>query len=132
MSALAQRIHTDTAQQRLALLNPDETTTAMLDFRLNTPFTILTTPVDAGGAEVSAQQTVAGWFKHEGSAARVLVLLPGHAPGAVTQWLGRFLPGAPAEGDGVAGALLATGTAALVQRYELPQGRRYALLGPPP
>jgi hypothetical protein len=62
----------------------------------------------------------------------VLVLLPGHAPGAVTLWLGRFLPGAPAHGDGVAGALLATGTAALVQRYELPQGRRYALLGPPP
>jgi hypothetical protein len=131
LPALARRIHADTAHQRLALLNPDETTIAMLDFRLNTPFTILTT-VDTGGAEVSAQQTVAGWFKHEGPAARVLVLLPGHAPGAVTQWLGRFLPGAPAEGDGVAGALLASDTATLVQRYELPQGRRYALLGPPP
>jgi len=131
LPALARRIHADTAQQRLALLNPDETTIAMLDFRLNTPFTILTT-VDAGGAEVSAQQTVAGWFEHEGPAARVLVLLPGHAAGAVTQWLGRFLPGAPADDDGVAGALLASDTATLVQRYELPQGRRYALLGPPP
>jgi MFS family permease len=129
--ALARRIHADTAHQPLALLNPDETTIAMLDFRLNTPFTILTT-VDTGGAEVSAQQTVAGWFEHEGPAARVLVLLPGHAPGAVTLWLGRFLRGAPAEGDGVAGALLASDTAALLQRYELPQGRRYALLGPPP
>ena len=131
LPALARRIHADTAQQRLALLNPDETTIAMLDFRLNTPFTILTT-IDARGAEVSAQQTVAGWFKHEGPAARVLVLLPGHAAGAVTQWLGRFLPGAPADDDGVAGALLASDTATLVQRYELPQGRRYALLGPPP
>ena len=131
LPALARRIHADTAQQRLALLNPDETTIAMLDFRLNTPFTILTT-IDARGAEVSAQQTVAGWFEHEGPAARVLVLLPGHAAGAVTQWLGRFLPGAPADDDGVAGALLASDTATLVQRYELPQGRRYALLGPPP
>jgi hypothetical protein len=26
---------------------------------------------------------------------------------------------------------VASGTAALVKRYELPQGRRYALLGPP-
>jgi len=28
--------------------------------------------------------------------------------------------------------LRASDTATLVQRYELPQGRRYALLGPPP
>jgi len=132
LPALARRIHADTAHQRLALLNPDETTIAMLDFRLTTPFTTLTTATDTGGAEVSAQQTVAGWFEHEGPAARVLVLLPGHAPGPVTLWLGRFLRSAPASGDGVAGALLASGTAALVQRYELPQGRRYALLGPPP
>ena len=75
---------------------------------------------------------MADWFRNEGPAARVLVLLPGHAPGAVTLWLGRFLARAPADGDGVAAALIASGTAALVQRYELPQGRRYALLGPPP
>jgi len=132
LPALARRIHADTTHQRLALLNPDETTIAMLDFRLNTPFTILTTTADSGGVEVSARQTVAGWFEQEGPAARVLVLLPGHAPGPVTLWLERFLPGPRADGDGAAGALLATGTAALVRRYELPQGRRYALLGPPP
>ena len=146
LPTLARRIHVDTARERLALLNPDETTIAMLDFRLGTPFTILSSAADAGAAhsaaaardaatpaaEISAQQLVTDWFGSEGPAARVLVLLPGHAPGAVTQWLGRFLPSAPADGDGVAGALVATGTAALVQRYELPQGRRYALLGPPP
>jgi 4-amino-4-deoxy-L-arabinose transferase-like glycosyltransferase len=145
LPALARRIHVDTAHKRLALLDPDETTIAMLDFRLETPFTILTV-ADAGAAGSAAaargaatpaansskQQLVADWFRNEGPAARVLVLLPGHAPGPVTLWLGRFLPRAPADGDGVAAALVATGTAALVQRYELPQGRRYALLGPPP
>jgi hypothetical protein len=145
LPALARRIHVDTAHERLALLDPDETTIAMLDFRLETPLTILTA-ADAGpagsaaaargaatpAAEISKQQLVADWFRNEGPAARVLVLLPGHAPGTVTLWLGRFLPRAPADDDGVAAALIATGTAALVQRYELPQGRRYALLGPPP
>ena len=145
LPALARLIHMDTAQQRLALLDPDETTIAMLDFRLATPFTILTT-ADAGAAGsaaaargaatpaagISTQQLVADWFRTEGPEARVLVLLPGHAPGAVTLWLGRFLRRAPDNGDGVAESLIASGTAALVQRYELPQGRRYALLGPPP
>ena len=130
LPGLAWRIHADTAHERLALLDPDETTIAMLDFRLQTPFTILTT-ADAGDPG-SKQQLVADWFRDEGPAARVLVLLPGHAPGNVTLWLGRFLPRAPADGDGVAAALIANGTAVLVQRYELPQGRRYALLGPAP
>jgi len=145
LPALAQRIHVDTGHERLALLNPDETTIAMLDFRLETPFTILTTSADTGApsataavdptksaAEVTAQHLVTEWFRNEGPAARVLVLLPGHASGAVTQWLGRFVSRAPANDDGAAGALLATGTAVLVRHYELPQGRRYALLGPPP
>ena len=130
LPGLACRIHADTAHERLALLDPDETTIAMLDFRLQTPFTILTT-ADAGDPG-SKQQLVADWFRDEGPAPRVLVLLPGHAPGNVTLWLGRFLPRAPADGDGVAAALIASGTAVLVQRYELPQGRRYALLGPAP
>jgi 4-amino-4-deoxy-L-arabinose transferase-like glycosyltransferase len=146
LPALAQRIELDTAHQRLALLNPDETTIAMLDLGLETPFTILSTAADAGAArsataargaappaaEVGAQQLVADWFRNEGPAARVLVLLPGHTPGAVTRWLGRFLPRAPPEGDGVAETLIGNGTAALERRYELPQGRRYALLAPPP
>jgi 4-amino-4-deoxy-L-arabinose transferase-like glycosyltransferase len=129
LPTLARRIHADTAHERLALLTPDETTIAMLDFRLKTPFTILTAAADA--ADASAPHLVAEWFKTEGSEARVLVLLPGHAPGPVTLWLGRFLPSA-AEGDGIAGTLIAARAAALVQRYELPQGRRYLLLGPPP
>ena len=142
LPALARRIHADTAHEALALLDPDETTIAMLDHGLATRFTVLRSGADprearsmARGSDtlrdsMSAPQLVAGWFHSAGPAARVLVLLPGHAPGAVSEWLGRFLPAA-APGDGPAGALTAAGTAALVQRYELPQGRRYALLGPP-
>jgi 4-amino-4-deoxy-L-arabinose transferase-like glycosyltransferase len=142
LPALARRIHADTAHEPLALLDPDETTIAMLDHGLATHFTVLRSGADAREAHgigrggdalrdsMSAPQLVAGWFHTAGPAARVLILLPGHAPGAVSDWFGRFLPAA-AQGDGSAGALTAAGVAALVQRYELPQGRRYALLGPP-
>jgi 4-amino-4-deoxy-L-arabinose transferase-like glycosyltransferase len=142
LPALARQIHADTAHEPLALLDPDETTIAMLDHGLATRFTVLRSGAAAREAQSigrgsdalrdssSAPQVVAGWFHTAGPAARVLVLLPGHAPGAVSDWLGRFLPAA-APGDGSAGALSAAGVAALVQRYELPQGRRYALLGPP-
>ena len=124
LPALAARIHSDTTQQPLALLDPDETTIAMLDHGLATPFTVLASgPAGPRGA-------VAGWFAAHGRAARVLVLLPGHASGALTEFLARLHP-LPAPGNGVAGALTAAGTAALVARYELPQGRRYALLAPP-
>jgi hypothetical protein len=123
LPVLAARIHADTASQSLALLDPDETTIAILDHGLATPFTILTSGATARGV-------VAGWFAEHGPAARVLVLLPGHARGAVTEFLGRLKP-LPASDDGVAGTLTASGAAALIARYELPQGRRYALLGPP-
>jgi len=142
LPALARRIHADTAHEPLALLDPDETTIAMLDHGLATRFTVLRSGADVRAAHsmgrgsdalrdsLSAPQLVASWFHTAGPAARVLVLLPGHAPGAVSDWLGRFLPAA-APGDGSAAALSAAGVAALVQRYELPQGRRYALLAPP-
>ncbi len=125
LPALAARIHSDTAQQALALLDPDETTIAMLDHGLATRFTVLA----SGGAD--PRGALEGWFAAHGREARVLVLLPGHASGAVSEFLARLYP-LPAPGDGVAGTLTAAGAAALVARYELPQGRRYALLAPPP
>jgi 4-amino-4-deoxy-L-arabinose transferase len=124
LPALAVRIHADTAQQPLALLDPDETTIAMLDHG-GARFTVL-----ANGA-AAAPATVSGWFAAQGPAARVLVLLPGHAGGPVTVLLARLLRPAAAPGDGVAGSLVAAGAASLALRYELPQGRRYALLAPP-
>jgi len=125
LPALARRIHADTAHASLALLNPDETTIAMLDRGLETPFAILVSDAHL------PQQPVAEWLTAHGHAGRVLVLLPGHAPGPLTHWLERFRHNEP-PGDGIAGLLVASGTAALVERYELPQGRRYALLGAPP
>jgi 4-amino-4-deoxy-L-arabinose transferase len=132
LPALARKIHADTLQQPLALLDPDETTIAMLDHGLRTPFTVLTsaTVAEAGGA-ITPQERVTSWFQAHGSDARVLVLLPGHAPGPLTNWIARFHAVAP-PGDGVAGHLIASGAAALVARYEIPRGRRYALLGPVP
>jgi 4-amino-4-deoxy-L-arabinose transferase-like glycosyltransferase len=124
LPALAARIHADTAHDSLALLDPDETTRAILDHGLETPFTALS----SDGAP--PRNAVSAWFAGRGAAARVLVLLPGHAGGAVTELVGRFRP-LPIPDDGVAGALTAAGAATLVQRYELPQGRRYALLEPP-
>ena len=120
---LAAQIHADTQHDSLALLNPDETTVAMLDRRLGTAFATLTT--DAG----SVQQVVSSWFATHGAGARVLVLLPGHAPGELTPLLERVHLGGTA-GDGIAGELEAERSARVVRRYELPHGRRYALLGP--
>jgi 4-amino-4-deoxy-L-arabinose transferase-like glycosyltransferase len=124
LSSLAARIHSDTTQQPLALLDPDETTVAMLDHGFGTCCTVL------ASAGTTPRAAVDGWFAARGKAARVLVLLPGHARGGLTDLLARLHP-VPAPGDGVAGTLTAGGAAALVARYELPQGRRYALLGPP-
>jgi 4-amino-4-deoxy-L-arabinose transferase-like glycosyltransferase len=122
---LAKQIHTDTEHASLALLNPDETTIAMLDRRSGTPFTVLATDAD------SPQHVIHDWFAAQGNRARVLVLLPGHASGQLTPLLERAHLARPA-GDGIAGQLQAAGIASIVGRYQLPHGRRYALLGPPP
>jgi len=125
LTRLADNIHYETHDGPLALLDPDETTIAMLDYRLRTPSSVL----DTTGSD--AAHVVSGWFRLHGKRSRVLVLLPGHAPGGVTRFLSRFHT-IPPPGDGVAGTLATEGTASIVRRFELPQGRRYALLGPPP
>jgi 4-amino-4-deoxy-L-arabinose transferase-like glycosyltransferase len=124
LSLLAQQIHSDTEQASLALLNPDETTIAMLDRGLRTSFTVLTTDAN------SPQNVVRDWFAAQGKRGRVLVLLPGHASGELTPLLERVQRHHPA-GDGIAAELTVDGVAAIVRRYRLPHGRRYALLGPP-
>jgi len=124
LPALARRVHADTASAALALLDPDETTIAILDRGLNTRFMILTS------GSVGAPRVVRDWFSAHGHEARILVLLPGHAPGPLTPYLARLVP-ANVPDDGVAGRLVASGSALLAQRYQLPHGRRYALLAPP-
>jgi 4-amino-4-deoxy-L-arabinose transferase-like glycosyltransferase len=122
---LARRINADCAPQALALLDPDETTVAMLDHGLRTRFTVVQSGTTAPAT------VVRDWWRVHPADGRVLVLLPGHADGQVTRLLARWMNFAPA-GDGTAGELVRAGAAALVERYQLPQGRRYALLAPPP
>jgi 4-amino-4-deoxy-L-arabinose transferase-like glycosyltransferase len=121
---LARQIHLENEHDSLALLNPDETTVAMLDRRLRTPFKVLTS------ATLAPRDVVTRWFAAHGTQARVLVLLPGHAAGELTPLLERAHLYRP-PGDGIAGKLTAEGAASIVRRYHLPHGRRYALLGPP-
>ena len=115
-------IHDDARSGTLALLDPDETTIAMLDHRLRTQFVALDTQSD------SAVNVVSGWLRAQGRQARVLVKLPGRTPGDVKRLLDRIHP-TPAPGDGVVATLASSGVATVVHRYELPEGRRYALLG---
>ncbi|HXS21586.1 MAG TPA: glycosyltransferase family 39 protein [Steroidobacteraceae bacterium] len=126
LPALAAQIHLDidTEHANLAVLNPDETTLAMLDWRLRVPYAVLTTDVN------SPQNVVHDWFAARGPRARVLVLLPGHASGELTPLLERAGLYRP-PGNGIAGDFEAEGLASIVHRYQLPHGRRYALLGPP-
>ena len=128
---LARQIQADCVHNELALLSPDETTIAMLDYKLRTPFTILATREDDPGVTTKTrEQVVSDWFNTRGASARILVLLPGHASGDVTRLLEHFRPGKPPD-DGAASALKSHGIASVERLYELPQGRRYALLGPP-
>ena len=121
LGALARRIGRDCVGCELAVLDADETTIAMLDHRLRTAFTALSARPD------EAPGVVANWLGSHGAQAHVLVLMPGHAPGDVSRLLGRWYPLGPSD-DGLAGALAAAGSARISMRYELPQGRRYALL----
>lgn len=125
LPSLARNIHDDCRTNTLALLDPDETTIAMMDHRLRTQFALL------DSASGTPESVVAGWFRVHGPGARVLVKLPGRAPGDLTHLLARVRP-IPLPDDGIAERLRRAGAAAIVKKYELPHGRRYAVLGPPP
>jgi len=121
LGALATRIERAAAGGELAVLNPDETTIAMLDYRSRTAFATL------AARPAEAPEVVARWLQARGGDARVLVMLPGHAPGAVSGFFGRFFS-LPVASEGLADNLQAMGSARITARYELPQGRRYCLL----
>ena len=126
LPALAKQIQfdVDTEHAKLALLNPDETTVAMVDRELRAPYAVLTTDM------IPPQKAVNDWFAAQGPRARVLVLLPGHASGELTPLLKRLGLYRPPS-DGIAGRFEAQGIASITRRYHLPHGRRYALLAPP-
>jgi 4-amino-4-deoxy-L-arabinose transferase-like glycosyltransferase len=121
LGGLARRIQSDSAGGELAVFEPDETTIAMLDHRWRMAFeTLAARPNEAG-------PVIVAWLRGHGAQAHVLLILPGHASGDVSALIGRWyrLQG---PDDGVAGSLATSGDARISMRYELPQGRRYALL----
>jgi hypothetical protein len=122
LPSLARNIHEDSREGPLALLDPDETTIAILDHRFRTRFVVLDTQTN------SAVNVVSSWLRAHGRNAHVLVKLPGRTPGEVKRLLDRIHP-TPDPDDGVLGTVASSGVATVVHRYELPEGRRYALLG---
>jgi hypothetical protein len=124
LPSLGRNIHDDARGGSLAVLDPDETTIAFLDHRIRTQFAVLDTKTD------SAANLVTHWFHTQGPKAYVLVKLPGRTPGDIKRLLDRIHP-TPAPDDGLAGTLTSSGVATVVHKYELPEGRRYALLGLP-
>jgi 4-amino-4-deoxy-L-arabinose transferase-like glycosyltransferase len=121
---LAAQIGHDSSGGELAVLAPDETTIAILDHPLRIGYTTL------AAAPGYSETVVATWLRGRGRADHVLVMLPGHAPGELTQLLRRWVR-IPEPDDGIAGKLVEDGVARISRRYELPQGRRYALLSVP-
>jgi 4-amino-4-deoxy-L-arabinose transferase-like glycosyltransferase len=121
---LAAQIGHDSAGGELAVLAPDETTIALLDHPLRIGYTTL------AAAPGYSETVIATWLHGRGRADHVLVMLPGHAPGELTQLLRRWVHIEEPD-DGIAAQLAKDGVARISRRYELPQGRRYALLGVP-
>jgi 4-amino-4-deoxy-L-arabinose transferase-like glycosyltransferase len=125
LGAIARRIQSDSAGGELAVLDPDETTIAILDHRWHTAFTLLAPSPE------KAAPVIVDWLRGHGAQAHVLVMLPGHAGGDVSALISRWYP-LPLPDDGIAAVLAASGEAHISMRYELPQGRRYALLSAAP
>ena len=118
LPAIGRAIHRDNEGRALALLQPDETTLAMLD---NSP---RTAPV-----AIRSHADAANWLCRHPADGRILVMLPGHAPGEMSRLLGPLWR-VKQPGDGDALSLERSGVATLLVRYELPHGRRYAVMGP--
>ncbi|MGE3891176.1 MAG: ArnT family glycosyltransferase [Steroidobacteraceae bacterium] len=119
--SIACEIKTDSAGHSLALLQPDETTIAMMDYQLQTPFSI----VDSSDADVA--KLAAHWFAAHPADGLILIKLPAHAVGKLTRLLNR-LSKQKSPSDGMLLTLQQANIARLVKRYELPEGRRYALI----
>jgi 4-amino-4-deoxy-L-arabinose transferase-like glycosyltransferase len=123
LGEIAAQVKRDAGTQPLAVLHPDETTIAMLDYHAGMRVTELE------AVDNSTSQLISDWFKAN-PRGHVLVMLPGHASGAITQWLSRFKP-QPIPGNGVLDELLGNRVAMVAAQYELPMGRRYAMLVAP-
>ena len=122
---IASAIHQDVTGSPCALLQPDETTIAMLDYQLDTRCTLLR------GREQESTALATNWLEQHGARARLVVKLPGRAPGEVSALLGTLGMRQKAPSDGLAGDLVRDRIARIERRYETPHGRRYVVLALP-
>jgi 4-amino-4-deoxy-L-arabinose transferase-like glycosyltransferase len=120
LPAIAQAIVHDTQGKPIALFSPDETTIAMLD------------SVERASASVTLREpsAVTDWFCTHPDDGRLVVHLPGSGPGEISRlFRGIGMLREKPAGDGDAAMLEHAGVARMLQRYEAPQGRRYAVMG---
>jgi 4-amino-4-deoxy-L-arabinose transferase len=128
LGALGARLRADLRGAPLLLVAPDETTRAWVDLYVSTTASRVAIPTGAAAAEGLAAQ-----LRHGASPGYALVQLGGRAlqPRLVTlgEKLGLHRPAAPLP---QAPSWLADAPLRVVQRYELTNGRRYALLAAAP
>lgn len=121
LGSLSLAINRDANGHALALLLPDETTIAIFDHQLRTPF------AELNGPQQDGPQLAAQWFSQHPANGLILIDLLGHAIGKFTRLLNKF--GHPKKlDDDMLLTLEQDNIARVVARYDLPHGRRYALV----
>jgi 4-amino-4-deoxy-L-arabinose transferase-like glycosyltransferase len=103
LPSIARAVAEDARSKPLTLLHPDETTRAMIDM-----YTRDAVPTVADAAQLPADSLA-------------LVQLPGRAPPR-SAMIAKLLHAKPAQAPGLPGTL--------IREYQLPNGRRYALIDP--
>jgi 4-amino-4-deoxy-L-arabinose transferase-like glycosyltransferase len=117
LESIARAVRHDAAGSPLALLHPDETTRAIIDMYASTSVTLIDGATETWPAKI---RDFAGSHAH----GLILEQLPGRGPPR-SAFLARYLRaprGTPAQGQ----------LGKVIGNYQLPNGRRYALLEPAP
>ncbi len=133
LGSMARQIDRDTAARPLVLLQPDETTLALVDrWATHHVGRWHVGSLDESAGRPPDWQTVAS-AAPDSQRPALLLLLPGKGDGPLFRQLREWGFKVPSPPDPVADAALARKLGLLIERvYELPQGRRYALLSVSP
>ncbi len=116
LGAIGRALRVDLGAAPLVLLAPDETTLALVDLYARPAPASIAGPVDERALAALARRL------RDAPGAMVFAQLPGRAPSPVAaRWLPRLRPAPDPAWPEAAGLRV-------VKRYELPNGRRYALL----
>ena len=118
LESIAHAVRHDAAGRPLALLHPDETTRAIIDMYASTSVTLIDGATEAWPAMIHD-------FAEAHAHGLVLVQLPGRGPPR-SALLARYYRAPRDNGPGLARL------GKVIGNYQLPNGRRYALLEPAP